>query len=241
MQNRYAGDVGDFGKLGLLRCIASTGLFIGVNWYLVPDETHNDDGKHTGYIGDTKFRGCDDILLNKLKQIVDKRERTVLSLEAANLLPRTTYYNKVLVSPEQGGPQYRAKWHKNALDVLQDTDIVFLDPDNGLIVKSVGQMSKRSNKYVLPCELADYYLKGHSVIFYNHRSRQKEYEYLVRFRTLLLESPFVQSECVSIKFSRGTIRDYFFILQKEHKHAVEYAIKEMLNGPWAQHFSMLPS
>ena len=49
MQNRYAGDVGDFGKLGMLRAIASSAMKIGVNWYLVPDEGHNDDGKHIGY------------------------------------------------------------------------------------------------------------------------------------------------------------------------------------------------
>jgi hypothetical protein len=34
MQDRYAGDVGDFGKLGMLRKIAYSGLKIGVNWYL---------------------------------------------------------------------------------------------------------------------------------------------------------------------------------------------------------------
>ena len=41
MQNRYAGDVGDFGKLGLLRQLTSSQLDIGVNWYLAPDESHN--------------------------------------------------------------------------------------------------------------------------------------------------------------------------------------------------------
>ena len=33
MQNRYTGDIGDFGKLGLLRQLSRTGLSIGVNWY----------------------------------------------------------------------------------------------------------------------------------------------------------------------------------------------------------------
>jgi len=33
VQDRYAGDVGDFGKIGMLRQIASTGLRIGINWY----------------------------------------------------------------------------------------------------------------------------------------------------------------------------------------------------------------
>jgi hypothetical protein len=34
MQNRYVGDIGDFGKFGLLRFIEDTGLRIGINWYL---------------------------------------------------------------------------------------------------------------------------------------------------------------------------------------------------------------
>jgi len=60
MQDRYAGDVGDFGKFGMLRCIENTGLRVGVNWYLVGDESHNNDGKHIGYLEDDKYRGCDD-------------------------------------------------------------------------------------------------------------------------------------------------------------------------------------
>ncbi len=35
MQDRYAGDIGDFGKIGLLRALRVQGLSIGVNWYLV--------------------------------------------------------------------------------------------------------------------------------------------------------------------------------------------------------------
>lgn len=45
MQDRYTGDIGDYGKLGLLRCLAASGLRVGVNWYRTPDEDHNEDGK----------------------------------------------------------------------------------------------------------------------------------------------------------------------------------------------------
>lgn len=62
LQNRYAGDAGDFGKIGLLRSLARNEFKVGVNWYLVSDETHNDDGKHTGYLSDLRFTGCDDEL-----------------------------------------------------------------------------------------------------------------------------------------------------------------------------------
>ncbi len=46
MQNRYTGDIGDFSKLGLLRVLHAARLSIGLNWYLTPDETHNNDGGH---------------------------------------------------------------------------------------------------------------------------------------------------------------------------------------------------
>ena len=45
MQNRYTGDIGDFGKLGLLRQISEAEFSIGVNWYLTPDESHNGEAK----------------------------------------------------------------------------------------------------------------------------------------------------------------------------------------------------
>lgn len=45
MQNRYAGDIGDFIKFALLRAL-SPDHNLGVAWYLYPDEGHNSDGKH---------------------------------------------------------------------------------------------------------------------------------------------------------------------------------------------------
>lgn len=50
MQDRYTGDIGDYGKLGLLRSLAAAGLHVGVNWYRTPDEDHNEDGKFTQYL-----------------------------------------------------------------------------------------------------------------------------------------------------------------------------------------------
>jgi hypothetical protein len=49
MQNRYTGDVGDFLKLGILRKLMP-GYRLGVAWWLYPDETHNKDGRHIGYL-----------------------------------------------------------------------------------------------------------------------------------------------------------------------------------------------
>ncbi|MGT2465837.1 hypothetical protein ACVOMV_12900 [Mesorhizobium atlanticum] len=70
MQNRYAGDIGDFIKLGLLRAL-SGGKRLGVNWYLYPDEYHNGDGGYTSYLLDpARWRVSDPELFDNLKGMV---------------------------------------------------------------------------------------------------------------------------------------------------------------------------
>ena len=61
MQDRYAEDVGDFGKLGMLRCMEDVGLKVGINWYLVGAESHNNDGKHIGYLENEKYHNSSEI------------------------------------------------------------------------------------------------------------------------------------------------------------------------------------
>ena len=91
MQGRYAGDIGDYGKLGLLRTLRAAGLSIGVNWYLTPDEKHNDDGKHTEYLERNLYCNCDEDLWDELKTIVDTGNRTVSALEKKSILDAAFY------------------------------------------------------------------------------------------------------------------------------------------------------
>ena len=82
MQNRYTGDIGDFGKMGLLRRIRKADFSIGVNCYLTPDESHNGDGRHIGYLRNEAFRVCDEQLWQVLGDIVDSGRREVRELES---------------------------------------------------------------------------------------------------------------------------------------------------------------
>ena len=46
MQDAYVGDIGDYGKYGLLRAVTASGLRLSVNWYrTVPCETEKKRGK----------------------------------------------------------------------------------------------------------------------------------------------------------------------------------------------------
>jgi hypothetical protein len=97
VQDRYAADVGDFIKLGLLRHLAGpsesggAALVIGVNWYLTPDEAHNQDGKHVSYLHATSaqhnsLRACDPDLMERLGRVVAEG-RSVEALERLGALP----------------------------------------------------------------------------------------------------------------------------------------------------------
>src|SRR5215472_4360200 len=113
MQDRYVGDLGDFGKYGLLRHLFD-GLRLGVVWYLVANETHNSDGRHVRYLNlddeasarcgvrpcrpDAEqhhlqhFRVCDPILYDVLQKLVAKGNRDVEAIAATGILPQGTAF-----------------------------------------------------------------------------------------------------------------------------------------------------
>lgn len=234
MQNRYAGDVGDFGKLGMLCALAQSGLAVGVNWYLVPNENHNDDGKHIGYLTKPGFAGCNDALRITLKALVENEKRSVAAIENRRLISGAQYYSDLLSTPAG-----RAEWHSKALRYLNECEIVFLDPDNGVLVKSVGPSSLKSIKYVFREEIIDYYTSGKSVVFYNHRSRERKHVYLKRFDWLHSEPKLSGASVSGLTFARGTIRDYFFLARQEHRKEASSTIDRILSSPWQKHFSKL--
>jgi hypothetical protein len=239
MQDRYAGDVGDFGKIGLLRQIANAGLTIGVNWYHTykPEEHNNDDGKHLGYLDDNSFEDCDNVLRNSLRKIVVNR-RSIAVLEKARLIPDANYYS-VIIRPGNEQSFSREHWHREAIKTLSESDIVFCDPDNGLLVKSVSLSSSKSDKYVTENEIVDYYLTGKSVVFYNHRCREKESVYLKRFVPLQMRDELSTAKWIGLKFTRGTVRDYFFIIQPDHYEKIYKIVEKMMNSNWNRHFKKL--
>jgi len=242
MQNRYTGDIGDFGKLGLLRILQTRGLAIGVNWYLTPDEKHNDDGMHTGYLQEKneKYRKCDESLWLELKQIVDANQRKVSTLQNEHIL-RAAYYDEPLDFTGKKKAERistREEWHKKALDQLSELDVVFVDPDNGLVVPSAEGRPKE-NKYVKPDELLAYYRRGSTVIYYQHKARKRDEFYIDQHEKLINSPGFEGSSGLGMKFRTTSQRYYFFILQPQHRDMIEKAVKEMVSSAWREHFCVL--
>lgn len=157
MQNRYVGDIGDFGKYHLLKtlCAGNTNeldLSLGVVWYRVPDENHNDDGKHIRYLEQTptnlaRFRSGDSALYDSLSEIIKAGKRDVSLIQELNVLPTNTVFYETPLSYEgmsDNSPaarneriSYRNSWCSKALEATLGCDVIFVDPDNGLEVRSV--------------------------------------------------------------------------------------------------------
>lgn len=239
MQDRYTGDIGDYGKLGLLRCLAASGLRIGVNWYRTPDEDHNEDGRFIGYAHDPRYRECDAPLWEAMAQLLDAKQRRVEALEENGILDAVFFHDildfRKLSSAER--LSVRAAWHCRALTVLKKCDLVFVDPDNGLMVPSA-RRSKKGSKYVLPDELFDYYRQGASVIYYQHKARRPDAFYIAQHRALLQNPQIQDAQGLGLKFTRTSLRYYWFLVHPKHVQAVQRCIETFLSGPWHAYFQL---
>ena len=232
MKNQYAGDVGDYTKLGILRGLENAGFSIGLNWYLTPDEPEHSktftDGKHTKFL-EFDCDTPDSDLHCALQKIGLSNNRTVARLERAKLFENTLFWNKILEGKS------RDKWHLEAFKKLGKQDVIFLDPDNGLEVKSTNPYSKNGNKYTTYKEAADYYVQGATVIIYNHRDRKPKNEYLKRFYRFIDMEETKNAKMFYLRASRYSVRDYLFLVQERHFSGLEKAIDNFLATEWCRY------
>ena len=92
------GDIGDYLKLGILRAL-SPGYRLGVAWWLFPDEAHNGDGRHIGYLNrPEQWRHFDPDLFDILVGVVSSGQRNVRALEASDILPGAIFAGEVIPS-----------------------------------------------------------------------------------------------------------------------------------------------
>lgn len=174
MQNRYVGDIGDYLKLGILRALAP-GYRLGVAWWLYPDENHNTDGRHIGYLDrPDQWRHYDPDLFDALGQIVSAGQRHVRSLETAGLLPDAIFHGDTIPTsgPITQRRQARQEWFQAVCQTLQEAGLVFLDPDNGLEPAGFSHGSGKAGKSITLAELRELHPPGRCVIVYHHQTRR---------------------------------------------------------------------
>jgi hypothetical protein len=245
VQNRYAGDVGDFVKLGLLRHLGKpldaggSGLSIGLNWYLAPDEAHNGDGKHTAYLRPTNpqhssLKACDPDLMERLSRVV-AAERSVAALDASHSLPAGSCAHSEMLDPLEGPPGRRA-WHRRALDALAGAEVICADPDNGIGSTAI---TSKLHKYALVEELADYARRGQSLVAYQHADRSADAITQASRRLRELAVGTGQIPAGAIIARRGSCRFFLVCASDPHADRLGDALRAFARR-WSPHVDLVP-
>ena len=121
---------------------------------------------------------------------------------------------------------------------MNHCDLVFLDPDNGLMVPSA-EGSVKANKFVLHQELADYFRQGSSVVYYQHKARLSDIYYIEQFKSLTTSDIFSEAKGLGLKFITTSQRYFFILMQPQHSERNTDRINQSLSSEWGVHFMLL--
>lgn len=239
MKNQYFGDIGDYGKYGLLRYMANRGLFIAVNWYLTPNDETN-DGSIRGYLSKERDRRYDPELYDVLREMCARHEKDVGLFATRGMIPGAIYYDRI-VEPKPGSPlsvaekqEMRARWHRRALEACAGDELVFMDPDNGL---RPGHPSARKDaaKFVYASEICDYYDRGQDVVYYCHKGRRTAAQWERAKRVMQECRP--DAALMGVTCHRGTQRSYIFMAHPGRREKYTGILKGFLQTAWKECFT----
>ena len=244
MQDRYAGDIGDFGKFSLLRHLFNTPKHqTGVVWYLFPNESHNGDGRHIEYLNQPDFQFCDDYLIERLSHTVNN-QRTVKSLEDSKLLPSTTIYHSTLLDSHIVYPgqtvreklarqESRSKWLEDAIIAVSECNVVFLDPDNGLEIPSLPQMNRMtSGKFAYYSEVSELFKGKNACVIYHHLNRNCAHDIQIKQRVNELRNKVsIDGTVFVLRYAPYSPRAFFILTNKSEASSMRSRLQEFMASP----------
>jgi hypothetical protein len=225
MKDQYFGDINDYRKYGLLRCILDhRPIKPCVAWMLTPDDD-SEDGNFISYLSkQDKSQHYDPELYQGLKRAIGSNpKRRVSLIEETELLNGTKYFSKLVPDNKTA----RQSWLASLLDNTKECNFVFLDPDNGVEVKSKPFGCKNSSKYVYWNEIGELWNNGKSLLIYQHFPREKREKFIQRMLTSLREKT---HNSVIEAFSTSNVV-FLMALQPEH-HELLPPIVNLVNDRW---------
>ena len=176
MQDRYVGDIGDFAKYGLLRAI-SADRRLGVAWYLHPDSGRPGDGGLIKFLQrPDEWRHLDCGLFDALKEIVELKIRSVDAVQERRILGRAEFASERLcidAVPHRCRKDWRRRWFDSVKEMLSDCDVVFADPDNGLVSDEKFRPARKWSTKSIPISEAKALANGRKAVIYHHNTRRK--------------------------------------------------------------------
>lgn len=243
MQNRYAGDVGDFGKLSLLRFLFHDPQYrIGIIWYLFPNESYNEDGRHIEYLSNRKFLEVDEDVCRRLSVVVNN-DRSVGALENSGLFPpNTIYFSEALdfhlTFPSQkqidreNREEGRGQWLEKAITVVSACNVLFLDPDNGLETSSCSGTSRlKSGKYAYYSEIGEFAKGKDATVVYHHLSRTGTHmDQISRRIDALRQEVGLDNKIFALRYWPYSPRAYFILAAKSEENKMRRRLLEFLGS-----------
>jgi hypothetical protein len=201
-------------------------------WYTTTIPETNSDGKHVNF---SHLRHLDDEVFDRLSELRSK-ERTIKAVENSGVLPaETVYFAKPVPHPNKPTNwelqrQLRAFWVQEALDVVKDADIVFLDPDNGVAPRGMSKSKRVACKYVFPDEIEHFYTARRSVVIYQRQQRRKLQDQIQdQLPNLKHLAP-----VWAVSFHAFSSRIYYVLPAKIHENSLRTRCMEMADGPWGK-------
>ncbi|MCP2082229.1 UNVERIFIED_ORG: hypothetical protein J2W74_003415 [Methylorubrum zatmanii] len=251
MQDRYVGDVGDFGKYALLRKLAAGArdrLQLGVIWYRYPNETHNGDGRHVAYLDNAAYAALDPGLHMGLAQLVKSGQRAIEAVERSGILPDDTlYYGRSTAgllgdgSMPRRRTSYRSDWLVGALEATASANLVFLDPDNGIASPVASRDGPKAGKYAFLEELAAFWGRGQSLVVYHHLNRTAPHAAQVSALATRLSGMLgLSARVCPVVLRRGSCRVFWVVAQPNHAARLADGVTAFAEVGWLAHCHVAP-
>lgn len=258
MQDQYTGDIGDFGKYGLLRALRgfeSRHLRLGVIWYRtdasIVDADPPNDGKHVEYLladQTHRFRPCDPPLFDTLRELVATGNRRVATIAQSRVLGADTQFHESYVPvasngvPGERDPDSRHAWARRSRFATRDCQIVFVDPDNGFAPISVSRTSSKAPKYVFLDELAALYAREQSLVIYHHFGRRGTHRQQIAHWREVLHQHFRLAAVYAFRFRRISPRVFFVVAAAAHLSLLQHRVDALSDSEWFRqgHFELIP-
>jgi len=253
VQDRYAGDLGDYLTFGLLRWLVPPGspafARLGVVWYRTADEAHNADGKHIAYLdshhrSSTRLRQLDPDLYARLASVVTSRRRNTAALASAGALSAgTRFFGELLdfsdlpVAARAARQARRRSWLERALAATADCDLIFADPDNGVrsSLHPVPAHRTKAVKHAYLDELVAFARRGQSLIVYQHADRSAAVEQQARRKLADFAREVPITPIGAVRASRGSSRLFLVgAASVSHARYLTERLAELERSPWAR-------
>jgi hypothetical protein len=169
VRQNWVRDIADFAKYGLLKRLAGEDLRLGVFWYLTTHAAANPP--LVSYLSrPEKYRACDAALFDTLRGLhIEKGDKLTLEdVERGKVLPgNTVFYGRPLSTTaidRKGRRTVRGQWFQDGCVLTRDCNLIFLDPDTGLLPAGRKAENAGGEEYATLEEVVELCQRGQSVV-----------------------------------------------------------------------------